>query len=312
MVIKFLNRTNGKYSDSEIYWTFNGNGMNTAPVSIAAQPTFQFPDVVGGKGYNGRMYFHICPAGSAANCPSSNGKTDYYDFWEYAIGTNATGPKYWINYDTTRVDAFGLKLALFLHTTNTTRPDYYIGENCPTFAEDRATTFAEYVASVPAEFKPCGTAPNAPYRIAEPGGGCGFNAGGPNANYYYAWEQQLWANNGITNPPLCPMNGPYNGCVGPNGSGLGAAPSLEGAIFRHVGGAKGTWNANGTLAMGNFWNTTPVSSYYMTAPADYYAWWIHSRAINGKQYAFAYDDSGGNSSDIGASGMVYMVAAIGW
>jgi hypothetical protein len=310
MVIKFLNRTNGKYSDSELYWTFNGNGTNTTPVSFADSPTFQFPMPSAGKtGYNGRFYFFICPTGMTDKC-GSEGKSDYYDFWEYAIGQNKTGPQWWINYDTTRVDAFAIKLALDLHVTS--GPDYYIGENCPTFAEDRTATFASYVASVPAPFQPCGQPPNAPYRISEPGGGCGFNAGGPNENYYLSYEQEIWNNNGITNPPLCPMGGPYNGCVGPNGSGLGANPSLSAAIFRHVGSAAGTWTANGANVNGNFWTVNPESSFYSAAPADYYAQWIHSRAIHNKQYAFPYDDSGGNSSDIGTQGMVYMLAAIGW
>jgi Beta-1,3-glucanase len=294
MVIKFLNRTNGKYSDSELYWTFNGNNMNTTPASFADAPTFQFP----AGAYNGRMYFFICPTGSTDKC-GSEGPTDYYDFWEYAIGTNTTGPMWWINYDTTRVDAFALKIALDLHVT--TGPDYYIGENCPTFAEDRTDTFASYVASVPAEFQPCGQAPNAPYRIPEPGGGCGFNAGGANADYYNSYETEMWTNNGITIP-----------MPGPNGSGLGAYPDLSAAIYRHVGAAAGTWTAAGKLVNGNFWSSNPESSFYSAAPADYYAQWIHSRAIKGKQYAFPYDDVGGNSSDVGASGMVYMLAAVGW
>ncbi len=294
MVIKFLNRTNGKYSDSELYWTFNGNGMNTMPASFADAPTFQFPE----GAYNGRMYFFICPAGSTGTC-GSEGSTDYYDFWEYAIGTNTTGPKWWINYDTTRVDAFALKIALDLHVT--TGPDDYIGENCPTFAEDRTATFASYVASVPAPFQPCGQAPNAPYRIPEPGGGCGFNAGGANADYYNSYEMEMWTNNGIT-----------IAMPGPNGSGLAAYPDLSAAIFRHVGAAAGTWTAAGKLVNGNFWSTMPESTFYSAPPTDYYAQWIHSRAINHKQYAFPYDDVGGNSSDVGAQGMVYMLAAVGW
>jgi hypothetical protein len=305
MVIKFLNRTNGKYSDGELYWTFNGDNMNTMPQSFAAAPTFQFPVPPTG-GYNGRFYFFICPTGMTDTC-GNEGPTDYYDFWEYFIGTNNTGPMYGINYDTTRVDAFAIKIALDLHVT--TGPDYYIGENCPTFAEDRTATFASYVASVPAPFQPCGQPPIAPYRITEPGG-CGFNAGGPNADYYNSFEQEMWTNNGITNPPLCPVGGPYNNCVGPNGTGL--TPDLEGAILRHVGAAAGTWNANGTLMSNNFWQVNTEATFYSEAPTDYYAKWIHSRAIHNKQYAFPYDDSGGNSSDIGANGMVYMLAAVGW
>jgi hypothetical protein len=300
MMFKFLNRTNGAHADSELYWSFQNSALNINEThSLADQPTYDMPAPPAGGGFNGRMYFYICPTGSAASCPGSQGSTDYYDFIEFAFGNNTTGPKYWINYDTTRVDAFAIKLALDLNTT--TGADHYIGENCPTFAEDRTATFASYVASVPDEFKPCGQAPNAPYRIPEPGGGCGFNAGGANADYYNSFEQEIWTNNGITIP-----------MPGPNGSGLGSYPDLSAAIYRHVGSAAGTWTAAGKLVNGSYWSTTPESSFYSAAPADFYAQWIHSRAINGKQYAFPYDDVGSNSSDVGASGMVYMLVAIGW
>jgi Beta-1,3-glucanase len=300
MMFKFLNRTNGKYSDAEVYWSFQNTTLAVDEThSLADAPTYDMPAPPAGGGFNGRMYFYICPAGSPAGCAGSNGATDYYDFIEFAFGNNTTGPKYWINYDTTRVDAFGIKLALDLNAT--TGPDHYVGENCPTFAEDRAATFASYVASVPAEFQPCGQPPNAPYRIKEPGAGCGFNAGGPNADYYNAFEMEMWTNNGITIP-----------MPGPNGSNLAAYPDLSAAIFRHVGSAAGTWTAAGKLVNGSFWSTMPESTFYGAAPADYYAQWIHSRAIHQKQYAFPYDDVGSNSSDVGASGMVYMLVAIGW
>lgn len=300
LTFKFLNRTNGRYSDSELYWSFQNSKINVNEThSLAEQPTYDMPAPPAGGGYNGRMYFYICPTGSPSTCPGSNGATDYYDFIEFAIGNNTTAPPYWINYDTTRVDAFAIKLALDLHVT--TGPDHYTGENCPTFAEDRAATFASYVASVPAPFQPCGQPPNAPYRIPEPGGGCGFNAGGANADYYDSFEQEMWTNNGITLP-----------MPGPNGSGLGSYPDLSAAIYRHVGADAGTWTPAGKLMDPNFWSTATESTFYTAAPADYYAQWIHSRAIHHKQYAFPYDDVGSNSSDVGASGMAYMLVAIGW
>jgi len=300
MMFKFLNRTNGKYADSELYWRFQNTTLGVDEThSLADQPLYDMPAPPASGGFNGRMYFYICPSGSPASCAGSNGATDYYDFIEFAFGNNTTGPKHWINYDTTRVDAFGIKLALDLNVT--TGPDHYTGENCPTFAEDRAATFASYVASVPKEFQPCGEAPNAPYRIPEPGGGCGFNAGGANADYYASYVTEMWTNNGITIP-----------MPGPNGSGLGAYPDLSAAIFRHVGAEAGTWTAAGKLVNGSFWSTAPESTFYSAAPADYYAQWLHSRAINQKQYAFPYDDVGSNSSDVGATGMVYMLVAIGW
>jgi hypothetical protein len=300
MMFKLLNRTNGKYADSEVYWRFQNTKLGiTETHSLAEKPTYDMPGPAVGDGFNGRMYFYICPSGSPASCAGSNGAKDYYDFIEFAFGTNTTGPEYWINYDTTRVDAFGIKLALDLHVT--TGPDHYVGESCPTFAEDRTATFASYVASVPTEFRPCGQPPNAPYRIAEPGGGCGFNAGGANAAYYDSYVMEMWTNNGITIP-----------MPGPNGSGLGSYPDLSAAIFRHVGAAAGTWTAAGKLVNGSFWSTMPESTFYGAEPADHYAQWIHSRAIHQKQYAFPYDDVGSNSSDVGATGMVYMLVAIGW
>jgi Beta-1,3-glucanase len=300
VVFKFLNRTNGKYADSEVYWSFENSTLNVSEThSIADQPTYQMPTPAAGGGYNGRMYFYLCAAGSPASCPGSQGATDYYDFIEFAIGNNSPPQApYWINYDTTRVDAFAIKLALDLH--DATGPDYYTGENCATFAEDRSDTFAAFVSAVPDVFKPCGQT-HAPYRIQEPGGGCGFNAGGANADYYDSYEMEMWTNNGITIP-----------MPGPNGSGLGAYPDISAAIFRHVGAEAGTWTADGKLVDGNWWSTMPASTFYSAAPSDAYAQFLHSRAIHGKQYGFPYDDVGGNSSDVGASGMDYMIVAIGW
>jgi hypothetical protein len=299
-VFKFLNRTNGKYADGEVYWSFENTTLGVSEThSIADEPTYQMPTPPADGGYNGRMYFYLCAAGSPASCAGSQGATDYYDFIELAVGNNAPPQApYWINYDTTRVDAFAIKLALDLH--DATGPDYYSGENCPTFAEDRADTFAAFVSSVPDVFKPCGQT-HAPYRIQEPGGGCGFNAGGANAHYYDSYVSEMWSNNGITIP-----------MPGPNGSGLGSNPDLSAAIFRHVGAAAGTFKADGTLVTANWWSTMPPSTFYTAAPSDAYAQFLHSRAIHNKQYGFPYDDVGGNSSDVGASGMDYMLVAIGW
>ena len=44
----------------------------------------------------------------------------------------------------------------------------------------------------------------APYRIIEPGG-AGFNAGGPDQNYYANYISSIWSFNGITIPQQAPM-----------------------------------------------------------------------------------------------------------
>jgi hypothetical protein len=83
MTFKFLNRTNGKYPDSQVYWSFNGQ-VHT----IADAPTFDMP-----ANSSGRMYFGLGAPPNAAN-PSS-----YWDFIEFTIGPAQ------FNGNTTRVDA---------------------------------------------------------------------------------------------------------------------------------------------------------------------------------------------------------------
>jgi hypothetical protein len=274
MTFKFLNRTNGKYPDSQVFWSFNG-----IVHSIAEAPTFDMP-----ANSSGRMYFGLGVAPNAAN------NSSYWDFIEFTIGPAQ------FNGNTTRVDAFGLKLAMRLHNADGT--EQTVGENLATFQEDRTATFNRFVAAMPAEFKPCGTV-MAPYRIPEPGGGCGFNAGGVNQNYYNSYIDSMWANNGITIAK-----------PGPNGSGLGAYPDLSAAIFRHVGAAAGNFNTNGTIKNQALW--ADPATFYTAAPAMYYAKFWHDNAYDGKAYGFPYDDVGGYSSYISHANPQYMLVAIGW
>jgi hypothetical protein len=273
LMFKFLNRTNGEYPDSQVYWSFNGQ-VHT----IAEQPYFDMP-----ANSAGRMYFGL---GAPPDPANPNG---YWDFIEFTIGPTD------FNGNTTRVDAFGLKLAMRLHAAD--GYDVSVGENLNTFLEDRAVTFQRYVDAMPAEFKSCGQL-LAPYRIVEPGL-CGFNAGGPYATYYDSYINAMWANNGITIPK-----------PGPNGSGLGDYPDLSAAIFRHVGAAAGNFNANGSLKNQSLW--ADPGTFYLAAPAMYYAKFWHDNAINGLAYGFPYDDVGGYSSFIAHGDPQYLLVAIGW
>ena len=93
--VKILNRTNGRYPNSEVFWSFNGTEK-----SIAQQQYIDMP-----ANSSGRMYLYL---------GSRNSK--YFDFIEFTVGTG------FINVDTTRVDRFGLKLALLVHShTGSTR-----------------------------------------------------------------------------------------------------------------------------------------------------------------------------------------------
>jgi hypothetical protein len=284
LMFKFLNRTNGKFPDSAVYWSFKNATINETH-SIADQPTYDMP-----ANASGRMYFYICAPGAPTNCTGDPTKSMYYDFIEFTIGATQ------YNGNTTRVDAFGLKIANRLHCADGF--DVAVGEDYETFTEDRAVTFQKFLNEAPAEFQACAQPPHAPYRIVEPGA-CGFNAGGANATYYDSFVNQLWTANGLTIAK-----------PGPNGSGLGAFPNISAAIMRHVGAVAGTFSPAGKLMNNGLWPNS--AAFYQTAPADYYAKFWHTHGLNGKAYGFPYDDVGGYSSYISHAHPQYLLVAIGW
>jgi hypothetical protein len=274
MMFKFLNRTNSQYPDSQVFWSVTINGVNQTH-SIADQQFFDMP-----ANSSGRIYVYLGSVGTNQN--------QYYDFLEYTIGPTQ------FNGNTTRVDAFGVKLAMRLHCSNGFEAT--VGENPATFAEDRAATFARFVAAVPPEFQHLATI-QAPYRIVNPGAG-GFDVGGAYQNYYAAYIDQIWSSNGLTIPK-----------AGPNGSGLGSYPDLSAAIYRHTAGP-GTFSPDGKLLSQSMWVNS--QNFYLQAPANYYAKFWHDNGIDGKAYGFPYDDVGGYSTYISHSNPQYMLVAIGW
>jgi len=287
LMVKFLNRTNGKYTDAQIIYTATING-NTVNSTIAENPTYAM-----GANSSGRMYFFL-------NDPTvDEDNTDYWDYIEFTVGPTS------INMDTTRVDALGVKIAFNLSCGDGT--NVALGENQQTFMEDRSVTLQRYLAAAPYNLN--GAAPYdfqidettyGPYRIIEPGA-AGFNAGGPYQNYYANYISSIWSFNGITIP-----------LAGPNGSGLGANPDLSAAIFRHTAPISGTreFNAAGALTNQGMWGNP--ASFYQQEPYDHYAQWIEAQAINMQQYAFPYNDAGGYSSDIGCANPKTLLVAIGW
>jgi len=272
MMFKFLNRTNGKYQDSEVFWSFK-TATGTEVHSIAEQPLYDMP-----ANSSGRMYFYL-------GAPQSM----YFDFIEFTIGPTR------FNGNTTRVDAFGLKIATRLHCADGF--DVAVGEDYSTFLEDRAVTFQKFLDEVPDEFKPLAQI-QAPYRIVQPGAG-DFKAGGTYEHYYDAYVDQIWAANGLAIPK-----------PGANASGLGAYPNISAAIFRHVGEKAQSFTAAGQLNDKALWADS--SSFYGAPPANYYAKFWHAHALNGKAYGFPYDDVGGYSSYVSHDNPQYILVAIGW
>ncbi len=274
MMFKFLNRTNGQYDDTQVFWSATINGVKQTH-SLAEKSLLDMP-----ANSAGRLYVYLGKVGQTA--------TDYYDFIEHTISATR------YNGNTTRVDAFGIKLAIRLR--NHDGSEFTVGENYPTFAESRSATFQRFIDAVPTEFKPLAQL-KAPYRILNPGAG-GFGANGQYANYYAAYIDEIWATNGLTIPK-----------AGPNASGLGSYPNLSAAIHRHTAGPN-TFTPDGKLIDQSMW--ADPTKFYLQAPADYYAKFWHDNSIDGKAYGFPYDDVGGYSTFIAHNNPQYLLVAIGW
>ena len=131
----FLNATNGQYPDSEVYWSVNG-----VTESIAQSPYYEMTSCA-----SCRINFYL---GSTTS--------SYHDF----IELNSSGTT--INADTSRVDAFGLPLAIHLHNSDGT--DTVVGEDDQVFAESRTALFQQFENYVPAVFQQLATV-DAPYSI---------------------------------------------------------------------------------------------------------------------------------------------------
>jgi hypothetical protein len=256
VMLKILNRTNGTYPDSQVYWSYNGQVH-----SIADQPYVDMP-----VNSAGRMYFYL-------GSPSSQ----FYDFIEFTVGADV------FNGNTTRVDAFGLKLAMRLHSRD--GYDVSVGEDQQTFAEDRAVTFQKFVDAVPSPFKVLAQT-QAPYRIIAPGSDPSFRTGGVNAGYFTPYASSAGVN--------APTSDIF-GCAGT----LAENPGMCAALNRHVA----------TLPQSQW---SDPAQYYQAAPANYYAKFWHDHAINHLAYGFPYDDYAGQSSFISHGSPQYLLIAVGW
>jgi hypothetical protein len=255
--VKVVNQTNGQYPDSAVFWSFNGQVK-----SIAQQPFIDMP-----ANSAGRMNFFL---------GTPNGQ--YFDFIEFTV--SATG----INLDTTRVDRFGIKLALLLHGHDGS--NQMVGESFATFQESRAATFQRFMNAVPPEFKQLAT-DQAPFGIPSPGNDPAFQTGGAHASYFNSYAASV----GDTTDSTAQVFG----CAGT----LASNPPLCAGINRHVAQLPASAQSD-------------PSQYYLAPPANYYAQFWHQNAINNKAYGFPYDDVNGQSSDISVNNPQFLVVAVGW
>ena len=221
MTYVFLNRTNGKYADNQIYWTFSGQTK-----TIAEQHIFDMP-----ANSSGRVTFHL-----------ENASGKYWDFMEHTITATGANTNWYGN--TTRVDAYGLPMAIRLICDD--GHDVNLGENYEVFYMGRDKFFQHYKASVPAEFQH--TADNgAPYRILAPGkGDGGFGPGEKYANYFDAYLKEL---------AIAPTD--TRKVFACEGTPFGSNAQLAGAVNRHVAHLPKTeW-----LKPENFYKAAPANYY---------------------------------------------------
>lgn len=120
--------------------------------------------------------------------------------------------------NTTRVDAFGLPLAMRLRAGG--GYDRAVGETETIFTEGRDTTFQRFSDAMPAEFKHLATI-EAPYRVPSPGNMPQFRSGGQYADYLSGYASSV----GIP-----ATTAQVFGCSGP----LASNPDGCAALNRHV------------------------------------------------------------------------------
>ncbi|MDI5961300.1 glycoside hydrolase family 64 protein [Streptantibioticus silvisoli] len=254
--VKILNRTNGAYPDSQVYWSFNGQTH-----SIADQPYLDMP-----ANSSGRMYFYV-------GSPTSQ----YYDFIEFTVSNGV------FNGNTTRVDAWGLPLAMRLHAKD--GYDVQVGDTQTLFDEARNQVFSDFTGAVPQAFKTLAQS-QSPYRIIAPGSSPNFQPGGANASYFTAYAKSAGISETTQN---------IFSCAG----SLATNPTVCSALNRHVATLSAAQQAD-------------PSNYYKAGPANYYAQFWHDNGINGLAYGFPYDDADGQSTYVSHANPQWLEVAVGF
>jgi hypothetical protein len=287
-----LNRTNGKWPDSEIGWTTTRGGATTPFSQTNMKPL------------GGGLFIYIAPGDSDMR---------YFDFLE----VNGGGSTFLGN--TTRVDGWRLPITFRIKTTD--GKDTVMGDEYELYFQSRESKFAEFINEVPKEFtwEAQHDFANiwAPHKM-DP---FPFRSTGPYGTYYERYQDSvvknyvkdpLWVNKpGYGAPaddpgPLTPVPQADDifACTGPGGS-IGASPIWSAAMNRHVAHLpQGVDCYN--------WSYVDTAYYYTDAPANFYSRWCHRRAINDYCYGFPYDDNGDHEAYISIGNIQWMAVAIGW
>jgi len=311
MDFQIQNGTRGTYTDSQIYWAVLGlnsqnklcyldangnlvptstalndatghltkNGQNYANIyhKISEVPLVSTPAIS-----SGRMFLSVGTpcyikvydngyAGPDVNNPTDPNNDIYWDFVEFTLDAGG------YHGNTTRVDAFGFPITHRLICDD--GYDRTVGET-----ETRDALFAEYLNEVPTEFK---TLVSAPYRILAPCKG-GFKTGGPYANYFDSYVNQVWHE-------------------------TTAKPTTQ-DIFLGIGGAADP-SICAALNRGVYMDPThraDANYFYQMTPSNFYSKFWHDHSIDGLSYGFCYDDVNNFAAYLEHNNPTALIITVGW
>ena len=222
-----LNRTNGVWPDSQIYWALSQNGAKTR---LDKQRTVT---VSGG----GRFYIFIAP---------NDSNSRYMEWVEESVGNGTISGN-----NLTRVDGWRLPIMFRIHTatSNIDRGDLY-----EMFFQPRKAKFDEFVNEVPKEFTRLALADfaniYAPHLIERTGPTL-FNTGGPYVSYFDAYQDSCIAHN--TGVPAKTTAWNIFACAGSYGN----SATWGGNMNRHVGTLASTQWCDSS----NFYQNAPCNYF---------------------------------------------------
>ncbi len=260
----------------------------------------------------------------------------HFDWYEFNYGTNGTVSTVYIN--TTQVDEFGLPLLLDVYAAGGSFHKQ-VG-----ITESIAQLDSEFTAEVPMQFQPTAMSN---LRIFSPAK-LQLAAGAAAGNYFDSAVSQAWATyksiplsitltgrtfagtaSGTTltfhevNPSTAhagetfvvqqPNTQDVLGCAGTMASGVPGSTALlqdENTVQLQLQNQICSAINRGVLATPANWANS--STYYGTAPANFYARFWHNHSVGGLAYGFSYDDNNNQSTTITTQQPEHMTFTIGW
>ena len=257
------------------------------------------------KGFPVRMGDHL-----RIYIKMTTGNETYTDFIEFAHVASG----WWGN--TTQVNEFVIPLTMEIFDADGKSRKVGI-------TESRSALFEAAKKELPKEFQSCikGTQRIvAPCRgDVEPYVGSDFDKGKPYAKYFDQYIDEVWdkyATEKTENGWTKKVAGTALTFTGPKGEkevcprkpttreaflGTGimtGLPKFCAAINRHVLGEPEYWK--------------DASKYYLAAPANYYAKFLHDHSINHKSYGFCYDDQNGQDTMLHSVKPAKLITTLNW